>query len=196
MYQRNQKLSHKKPTKEQKPLNRRRKVKNYLQRNQLKPNQKKKYQDELMITIEKKLQETYRKITLENESCAKAKKNSKFFFNYTKRFNKIKTTVGPLLKKDGVHYGQWTMKTWQKYFQNSTQTSSANQKPPFLNQLIFSRQNEEKRTIIDNVFNERDIEEFIDEIVSTAATGPEGFSAIFILITCKKIRSKPLLILW
>ena len=60
---------------------------------------------------------------------------------------------------------------------------------------LFHRQNEEKRTIIDIVFNERDIEESIDEIASTAAAGPDGYPAI-LLKTCKKILSKPLLILW
>ena len=93
---------YKKPTKERKLLNRRRrKVKNHLQWNQLKPNQKKKYQDEL-TTIEKKLQKTYRKTTLESATKA-IKKNSKFFFNYAKRFSKVKTTIGPLLKKDGEY---------------------------------------------------------------------------------------------
>ena len=60
---------------------------------------------------------------------------------------------------------------------------------------FFHRQNKDKRAIIDIVFNERDIEESIDEIASTAAAGPDGFPAI-LLKTCKKILSKPLLILW
>ena len=59
---------------------------------------------------------------------------------------------------------------------------------------LFHRQNEEKRTIIDIVFNERDIEESIAEIASTAAAGPDGFPVI-LLETCKKILSKPLVIL-
>ena len=91
-----------KPPRERKLLiRRRRKVNNQLRTN-LKNNRTLKLRQEL-VNIEKQLQVTYRKSLLEKEhKAAQAiKNNSKYFFNYAKRFSKVKTTIGPLIK------GRW-----------------------------------------------------------------------------------------
>ena len=54
---------------------------------------------EELVRIERDLQESYRRKSTEDEANAvKAiKRNSKYFFLYAKKFNKVKAKVGPLL---------------------------------------------------------------------------------------------------
>ena len=52
-----------------------------------------------LVRIERDLQESYRRKSTEDEANAvKAiKRNSKYFFSYAKKFNKVKAKVGPWL---------------------------------------------------------------------------------------------------
>lgn len=61
------------------------------------PSRKKKFCVEL-ITIEKALAESYRlsKKYEENKAAKAIKNNSKYFFNYAKKYSKVKSTIGPL----------------------------------------------------------------------------------------------------
>ena len=52
-----------------------------------------------LVSIELKLQDSYRNSTSaqEQKALAAIKRNPKYFFTYVKKFNKVKLSIGPLL---------------------------------------------------------------------------------------------------
>ena len=66
------------------------------------PSRKSKLNGEL-IKIEKNLQKMYRQDQnfAEAKAVSNIKKNPKFFFDYAKKFSKIKSNIGPLVDDDG-----------------------------------------------------------------------------------------------
>ena len=176
-------------------LRRRRKVNNHLQK-YLTQSQRLKYQKEL-TEIEKNLQRLYKSDSLENERKAtKAiKKNSKYFFNYAKKFSKIKTSIGPLLIKELGEYvsdDKGMAETLSKQYSSVFSTPKQNLAEPT---VLFENDFNDPNSITDVEFSKQDIIKAIDDISMTAAAGPDGFPAI-LLKTCKDILCRPLYMLW
>ena len=173
-------------------LRRQRKIKNQIKT--CTAQRKLKFQTEL-IDIEKKLQKSYKTHQLENEQKAtKAiKSNSKYFFNYAKRFSKIKSSIGPLLNDNG----EYVLDDNQMAEMLSNQYKSIFTKPsaPLKKASVIFHHDAVNGTFTDFDFNMEDIKDAIEDLSLTSAAGPDGFPTI-LLKNCKNILSKPLFILW
>lgn len=173
-------------------LRRQRKIKNQIKT--CTAHRKSKFQKEL-IDIEKKLQKSYKTHQLENEQKAtKAiKANSKYFFNYAKKFSNIKSSIGPLLNENG----EYILNNKQMAELLSNQYTSVFTKPsvPLKEANAFFHHDTVDGAFSDLDFNMEDIEEAIDDLSVTSAAGPDGFPTI-LLKNCKSILCKPLFTLW
>ena len=155
------------------------------------PAWKKKIRDKL-ISIELLLQRSHIEARDRKEKLAvKAMKtNPRFFFSYAKQFNVTKTKVGPLLNSNN----EFTNSSPEMANILSKQYSSVFSEPcdsPYFDDT----ENNDIPTLTDVTFSEDDLSDAIDEISITAASGPDGLSAIF-LKRCKSSLLKPLTGLW
>ena len=143
-----------------------------------------------LVQIERELQDSYRKKALYDERNAiKAiKQNSKYFFSYAKKFSKIKSKVGPLLRDNGDYTSdsKEMADLLQDQYQSVFSTPKSNE-PLVIDQTIGG--------LNDIAFTISDIVEAIDEISATSAPGPDGFSAVF-LKKCRDAVAKPLYLIW
>ena len=152
------------------------------------PSRKSKLNGEL-IKIERNLQMMYRQhqIFTEAKAVSNIKINPKFFFNYAKKFSKIKSNIGPLIDDDGSYVTE--PKTMAGLLSN--QYASVFSTPRDAPQTEETSQDR-----IDTIsFNEDDIIAAIEELKADSSAGPDGFPAI-LLKNCKLSLSKPLFILW
>lgn len=173
-------------------LNRRRRRINKLLLKVTSPSRTMKLKQEL-IDIEIKLQELYRNIHdfQEQKAVAAIKKNPKYFYNYAKKFTKIKSKVGPLIAdgktiSDPACMANTLLKQYNSVFSIPRGESSSKNSTP----------DEDIGTnIADIAFDEEDFITAINELSENAASGPDGLPAIF-LKQCKETVSKPLTIFW
>ena len=185
----NKKLN--KPQRYRQNLTRRRRRIHKLMTRITSPSRKSKLQNEL-IDIEIKLQESYKKANEYNEQKAiKAiKTNSKYFYSYAKKFSKVKTKIGPLLKEDS------------KLTSNSEEMAEilSNQYVKVFSTPCTLQTNScdtpEAEIVTSNIpVTEIDIVTAINKLSSTSAPGADNFPAIY-LKQCKSTLAKPLTMLW
>ena len=168
-------------------MRRRRRINAMLQR--LKSaSRSQKLKDELVL-IEKTLQKMYKQESEYSEQCAISNitKNSKFFFQYAKRFAKVKSDIGPLMNEKEEYVsdpkGMADMLS-QQYA--SVFTTPRNVTPT---------EDIPDPSITDFDMNEDDFIDAIDELKPNAGAGPDGFPAIFLKL-CKFTLARPLYIFW
>ena len=156
---------------------------------ELNPLYKQKYSDELR-DIELSLQESYNSQTAYDEEKAvnAIKKNSKYFFSYAQKRNKLRPAIGPLMDIDG------------DYITNPRKLAnmfSAQYKSVFSMPCQFPLHlgKELPQHIQDIIFNESDIIHAIEELSPNSAPGPDKFPAI-LLLKCKKVLATPLHLIW
>ena len=146
-----------------------------------------------LIKIEKQLRDSYkRKSAMDEANAIKAiKRNSKYFFSYAKKFSKVKTKVGPLLNKDNeyVNDSEQMADLLQEQYQSVFNVPNFEKKDP---DELFTN---EMHGLYDISFYDEDIMEAIDEICTTAAAGPDGYSAMF-LKKCRDNIATPLQMIW
>lgn len=143
-----------------------------------------------LIAIEKALQKSYRSQNAydENKAVDAISNNSKYFFAYAKKHNKLRSTIGPLVDLDGDYI------TNPRKLANmfSEQYKSAFSKPC---QFPLNYGKVTAYKLYDMIFNESDIIHAIDELSPNAAPGPDRFPAIM-LKKCKRALAVPLYIIW
>ncbi|XP_066935006.1 uncharacterized protein [Clytia hemisphaerica] len=146
-----------------------------------------------LLTIEKDLQKSFRdsKCYVENIAINSIKKNSKYFFAYARKKAKIKTKIGPLLNTNG----ELTQRSKEMAEILSRQYVSVfRASKPF--DIMQSENDDVNVDIISDLqVTEDDLIKAINDLSQTAASGPDGFPAIF-LKQCKEELSIPLCILW
>ena len=121
-------------------------------------------------------EENYKRVTGMNIS-----KNSKFFFSYAKKFSKVKTDIGPVLKNNDKYVS--VQKIWQISSLNNT-----------LLYIKHPRNAVPAQNTKDSVFNEDNIIAAIDELKTNSSAGPDGFRVL--LKNCKFGLAKPLYLFW
>ena len=171
-------------------IRRRSKIHKRLQRTTNKVKQIK-LRDEL-VSIERKLQDSYKDTSSEEEEKAvKAiKRNRKYFFTYARKFNKVRAKVGPLLgiNKEYVagskEMADLLQDQYQSVFSTPTELCDAD--------VMFP---DEQSGLYDIQFGDKDFIEAISEISESSAAGPYGFSALFLNKT-KDIIATPISMLW
>ena len=133
-----------------------------------------------------------RKSTEDEANAVKAmKRNSKYFFSYAKKFNKVKAKVGPLLNNanqyvaDSKEMADLLQDQYQSVF-NTPREEMCEAETLFPDGQIG---------LTDIHFDNRDIADAIDQMSNTSAAGPDGFSAMF-LKQCKDAVATPLYMLW
>jgi len=149
--------------------------------------------------LENQLIEDHLSKRLDQETTAirTLKQNPKAFYNFTKRFSKTTSTIGPFMKN-----GQFTSEPmemanmlndqYKSMFSEPDQTKSVTDGHPFFHKCP---EEIDKPKIIDIEFGEEDIEKAIDKIPTTSAPGPDGIPAI-LLKNCKKSLSTPIYYIW
>ena len=146
-----------------------------------------------LVTIELKLQDSYRNSTSaqEQKALAAIKRNPKYFFTYVKKFNKVKPSIGPLLNKKKYATSNADM---AKILSDQYSSVFSTLREPLVDPaLLFN--SEDTSSLTDIEFTTSDIMEAIDEISSNAAPGPDSFPAI-LLKQCKESLSVPLVTIW
>ena len=153
------------------------------------PVHKQKYSDEL-VEIEKSLQGSYKsQLAYDEDKAVKAiKTNSKYFFSYAQKRNKLKPSIGPLVDPEG------------NYISNPKKLAdmfSAQYKSAFSTPCQFPMNYGMNHTysLHDMMFNETDIIHAIDELSPKSAPGPDRYPAL-LLIRCKEVLAKPLYLIW
>ena len=151
----------------------------------------KKIRDKL-ISIELLLQRSHIEARDRKEKLAvKAMKtNPRFFFSYAKKFSVTKTKVGPLLNTKNEFTNVSSEMANILSNQYSSVFSESCDSPYF-----DVTDSDDIPTLTDVTFTEDDLSDAIDEISLTAASGPDGLSAIF-LKKCKSSLLTPLAGLW
>ena len=121
----------------------------------------------------------------ESKAVGSIQENPKYFFSYAKRKSKIKTKVGPLLKKNS---GEMTANSLEMADILADQYSSVFSKPSTQPPEI----SDHDPAIINNIqITPEEMIEAIDELKPSAASGPDGLPAI-LLMKCKKLLATPL----
>ena len=135
---------------------------------------KQKHSDELR-EIEKSLQTSYKsQLVYDEEKAVNAiKTNSKYFFSYAQKRNKIKTAIGPLVDPKG-NYITNPRKLADMF---SEQYKSAFSTPC---QFPMNYGKSHAYTLNDIIFNEMDIIHAIDELSPHSAPGPDRYPAILL----------------
>ena len=128
----------------------------------------------------------------QEEKAIKAmKENPRFFYSYAKRFSKIKSSVGPLINKDGnLTDDPKSMADLlqEQYASVFSDPNSSQKKSPTINCNVTE--------ILESItVTQEDIVKAIDEISETSACGEEDIPAL-ILKKCKNALSYPILQIW
>ena len=145
-----------------------------------------------LIQIEILLQNSHREGMKRKEQLAlkSIKTNPKYFFTYAKQFSVSRTKIGPLLNKLNCY----TSSSSEMAEILSTQYASVFSKPS-PSPYDSLEDGIDIPTLSEIHITEEDIIAAIDELSNTAASGPDGLTAIF-LKKCKNSLSTPLVQLW
>lgn len=147
-----------------------------------------------LTTIEKALKKSYdEEMSYQEEKAVQAiKRNTKYFYNYAKKFHKIKTNIGPLM--DGHEIISDPKKMADKLSDQYSAMFSIPMNPMESPTDIFDIKPGGPK--LDNIiFYKEDIVEAIEEISSTAAPGPDRYPAV-LLKMCKNTLCFPLFLIW
>ena len=144
-----------------------------------------------LIQIEKAMMNSYKENAekMETKALKSIKSNSKYFFNYVKKFSKVKSNIGPLCNDDG----KLVSDPKEKAEMLAKQYASVFSTPRDLSET--ERTTKPTHTLHDIRFNEDDIVSSIDELKINSASGLLGYPAI-LLKKCKYALTEPLYILW
>ena len=146
--------------------------------------------------IEKKLQKSYRETRDINEQKAvdAIKNNSKYFFNYAKKFSKVASGIGPLMDSAKTLVTCPTKMAEMLSTQYSSVFSEPKQEMEDPEDL-FPDGNYSESWIHNVTFDQEDIVNAINEISHTAAAGPDRFPAV-LLKHCRNALARPLYLIW
>ena len=152
-------------------------------------NRKAKIRDKL-VSIELLLQQSHTIARDRKEKLAvKAMKtNPRFFFSYAKQFSVTRSNIGPLLNANNEYINSSPQYILSKQYSSSFST-------PCNSPYFDETEDDDIPTLNDVTFTEKELSDAIDELSSTAASGPDGVSAIF-LKNCKASLLQPLTGLW
>ena len=141
-----------------------------------------------LISIELLLQKSHAEARSRKERLAvrAIKTNSKFFFNYAKQFSTTKSNIGPLLNKKN-EYTNSSLEMGNILSEQYSSVFSTPRNSPYFEKI----DDPDIPTLNDITFTEKDLSDAIDELRNTAASGPDGISALF-LKKCKSPLLKPL----
>jgi len=157
-------------------------------------NRKYKLQNEAK-DIEKELRQCYEddREHKEQKAISAIKKNSKYFFNYAKKFSQIKIGIGPLIDRDKnvVNDDKAMADMLAAQYESVYSVPNEPMKKPY---DIYPEKNDD-RGLYDVYFTQDDIIEAISEISATSAAGPDRFPAI-LLKKCSDALSTPLFMIW
>ncbi len=147
---------------------------------------------EKLVSIELLLQKSHTEARTRKERLAvKAiKNNSKFFFSYAKQYSTVRSKIGPLLDEKN----EYTNSSFEMANILSKQYSSVFSLP-CSSPYFEITEDTNIPTLTDVTFTEEDISDAIDELRNSAASGPDGLSAI-LLKNCKASLFRPLAGLW
>ena len=156
---------------------------------ELNPLYKQKYSDELR-DIEISLQESYQsQIAYDEDKAVNAiKTNSKYFFSYAQKRNKLRPSIGPLVDIEGDYISN--PRKLADMFSN--QYKSVFSMPC---QFPLNLTRDLPHYLKDIIFNEINIIHAIEELSHNSAPGPDKYPAI-LLIKCKNVLAKPLHMIW
>ena len=140
--------------------------------------------------IEKSLQASYQSQLSYEESKAVGaiKTNSKYFYAYAQRHNKLKSSIGPLLNPDGNYITN--PKKIADMLSEQYQTAFSTPAHYPLNRGIIP-----SHVLEDMIFYEEDIIDAINELSPNSAPGPDRYPAL-LLKQCKQALAKPLYLIW
>jgi len=145
-----------------------------------------------LVQIEKSLHKSRKssKTHAEKQAIKAIKKNPKYFFAYAKKFSKTSNRIGPLKDKDGnwVHNTQHIAELLSDQFKS---VFSIPESPCPPKDRLFNQE----AALSDIQFTAEDFISAIDELSTTAGSGPDGLPSI-LLKKCKDSFSKCLQILW
>ena len=144
-----------------------------------------------LIQIEKTMMNLYKESAelMEKTALNSIKTNSKYFFNYVKKFSKVKSKIGPLCNDDGElvsdpkEKAELLAKQYASVFSTPRDSTGSEEST------------QTTHTLHDIRFNEDDIISSIDELKINSAPGLLGYPAI-LLKKCKYALAKPLYIFW
>ena len=146
-----------------------------------------------LYDIERKINEsiTNQRASREAKALESIIKNPRYFYSYAKQFNKLVTTVGPLLNENGNL--EHKPKEMADILQNQYSSVFSNPKCP---KKKSPNLNANLESIISDIkFNCEDIVNAINEISENSACGERDIPAI-ILKKCKTSISYPILLIW
>ena len=119
-----------------------------------------------------------------NMLCYQHRINSKYFYSYAKKFNKVKTGIGPLLDAAKTLVSCPAKMAEMLKTQYDTVFSTPLQ-PMMASTDIFNETSNSDIPILSDIYLAPvDIEEAIDELSANSAAGPDQFPAI-LLKQCK-----------
>ena len=146
--------------------------------------------------IEKKLKHSYDKDRDRNEHKAVTaiKKNAKYFFNYAKKFSKVKTGIGPLedADKNLITCPEKMADILANQYEKAFSEPNQQMEDPA---ELFANNPTTGHHLHNIYFDEDDIVDAIGEISQTSAAGPDRFPAILLKKCCRPL-SKPLSMIW
>jgi hypothetical protein len=146
--------------------------------------------------IEKSLQKSYKKQREFNEGKAvdAIKTNSRYFYSYSKKFSKVKSSVGPLLdSSNNLESGPLKMAEILSNQYKSVFSEPRSDHPTTHPNPDFMSKG--RGSLSDIEFTKQDLIDAIDDISPNAAAGPDRFPAI-LLKKCKHALVKPLYMVW
>ncbi len=149
--------------------------------------------------IERELIEGYKskRLDLERNAIQNMKQDPKAFYNYTRKFSKTPSIIGPFINNEG----QYTSVANEMAEMLSQQYKSMFSKPDVSkvvqdNEAFFyPPHNPNTPKLLDILFCDQDIVKAIDELSATSAPGPDGVPAE-LLIKCKMSLSTPIQMIW
>ena len=169
-------------------IQRRRRINDALRRTKS-PSRKDNLRNDL-VQIEISMMNIYKESAevMEKKALDSITTNSKYFFNYVKKFSKVKSNIGPLCNKDGELVSDPKGKADLLAEQYASVFSTPRDLPT-------EETTNTQHTLHNIRFNEDDIVSSIDELKINAASGLLGYPAI-LLKRCKHALAKPLYIFW
>ena len=150
-----------------------------------------------ILEIEQKLKMSLEAENREEERRAieNIKTNSKYFFSYARKHQKVKSGIGPLKVNDKLITSPEEISECL-----STQYASVYTNPDPDQKIhdpitFFDLGNGSSPSLLDINFTEEMIEKAIDSLKPNSAAGPDHIAAL-LLKSCKKELKKPIFILW
>ena len=130
----------------------------------------------------------------EKKAVANIKDNPKFFYSFAKKYQKVKSSIGPLKVNNALISDPHDICVCLSN-QYSSSYSVPNPENAISDPSEFFSLTNANNALLDICFNERDIERQIDSLKTNTSPGPDHFPAK-LLKMCKKELSIPIYHIW